>query len=103
MLDDLPRIDWSKVHALADRVTARNNGKDYETMLAAIDAWLDTRVRRGARSFHGDCARRLAPYALVWEKLTEAARETETFNLDKRPFVLSMFADLAAAARDSSL
>jgi DNA polymerase III subunit delta' len=102
MLDDLPRIDWSKVHVLADRVTARNNGKDYETMLAAIDAWLDTRVWRGARSFQGDCARRLAPYALVWEKLSEAARETETFNLDKRPFVLSLFADLAAAARASS-
>jgi len=103
MLDDLPRIDWSKVHALADRVTARNNGKDYETMLAAIDAWLDTRVRRGARTFQGDCARRLAPYALVWEKLAKTTRETETFNLDKRPFVLSLFADLAAAAGGSSL
>ena len=103
VLDDLPRIDWSKVHALADRVTTRNNGKDYETMLAAIDAWLDTRVWRGARSFQGDCARRLAPYALVWEKLAEAARETKTFNLDKRPFVLSLFANLVAAARDSSL
>ncbi|MGH6820638.1 MAG: DNA polymerase III subunit delta', partial [Methylocella sp.] len=103
MLDDLPRIDWSKVHAVADQVTARNNGKDYETMLAAIDTWLDTRVRRGARTFQGDCARRLAPYALVWEKLAATARETETFNLDKRPFVLSLFAELAAAARDSSL
>ena len=101
MLDDLPRIDWSKVHALADRVAARNNGKDYETMLAAIDDWLDTRVRRGAQSPGANCAR-LAPYALVWEKLSEAARETETFNLDKRPFVLSLFADLAAAARASS-
>jgi DNA polymerase III subunit delta' len=102
MLDDLPRIDWSKVHALADRVAARNNGKDYETMLAAIETWLDTRVRHGARTFQGDCARRLAPYALVWEKLSEAAREIETFNLDKRPFVLSLFADLAAAAQASS-
>jgi DNA polymerase III subunit delta' len=103
MLDDLPRIDWSKVHALAERVTGRNNGKDFEAMLAAIDAWLDARVRDGARTFQGDCVRRLAPYALVWEKLAEAARETETFNLDKRPFVLSLFADLAAAARGSSL
>jgi len=102
MLDDLPRIDWSKVHALAERVTARHNSKDYETMLAAVDDWLATRVRRGARSSHGNCARRLVPYALVWEKLSEAARETETFNLDKRPFVLSLFADLAAAARASS-
>jgi DNA polymerase III subunit delta' len=102
MLDDLPRIDWSKVHALADRVTARNNGKDYETMLAAIDAWLDTRVRHGSHISDGNCAKWLAPYALVWEKLSAAAHETETFNLDKRPFVLSLFADLAAAARASS-
>jgi DNA polymerase III subunit delta' len=102
MLDDLPRIDWSKVHALADRVTARNNGKDYETMLAAIDDWLDTRVRHGSRTSDGNCAKRLAPYALVWEKLSKAARETETFNLDKRPFVLSLFADLAAARASSS-
>ncbi len=102
MLDELPRIDWSKVHALADRVTARNNSKDYETMLAAIDAWLDIRVQHGARTYQGDCARRLAPYALVWEKLAQAARGAEIFNLDKRPFVVSLFADLAAAARGSS-
>ena len=102
MLDDLPRIDWNKVHALADRVAARNNSKDYDTMLAAIDAWLDTKVRRGALSPEANCAR-LAPYALVWEKLAESSRETETFNLDKRPFVLSLFVDLAEVARGSSL
>jgi DNA polymerase III subunit delta' len=102
MLDDLPRIDWSEVHALADRIAARTNGNDYETMLAAVDAWLDARVRDGARTLPGDRARGLAPYALVWEKLREAARETETFNLDKRPFVLSLFADLAAARASSS-
>jgi DNA polymerase III subunit delta' len=101
MLDDLPRIDWSKVHALADRVAARNNGKDYETMLAAIDDWLDTRVLCCAQSPGANWAR-LAPYALVWEKLGEAARETEIFNLDKRPLILSLFAELAAAARAAS-
>ncbi len=102
MLDELPRINWSKVHALAGRVAARDNGKDYETMLAAVDAWLDARVWRGARTLSGDCARRLAPYAFVWEKLREAASEVETFNLDMKPFVLSLFADLAAAARASA-
>jgi DNA polymerase-3 subunit delta' len=71
-------------------------------MLAMIEDWLDARVRHGARSLQGACARRLAPYALVWEKLGEAARETEIFNLDKRPLVLSLFADLAAAIQASS-
>ena len=102
MLNDLPHIDWSQVHALADRITARNNGKDYEMMLAMIEDWLDARVRLGARTLQGACARRLSPYALVWEKLGEAARETEIFNLDKRPLVLSLFADLAAAIEASS-
>jgi DNA polymerase-3 subunit delta' len=102
MLNDLPHIDWSQVHALADRITARNNSREYETMLAMIEDWLDARVWHSARSLQGACARRLAPYALVWEKLGEAARETEIFNLDKRPLVLSLFADLAAAIQASS-
>jgi DNA polymerase-3 subunit delta' len=102
MLNNLPHIDWSQVHALADKITARNNGNDYEMMLAMIEDWLDARVRLGARSLQGACARSLAPYALVWEKLGEAARETEIFNLDKRPLVLSLFADLAAAIEASS-
>ncbi len=49
MLAILPQIDWGEVHALADRISARNNSKDYETMLAMIEDWLDAQVRGGAR------------------------------------------------------
>jgi DNA polymerase III subunit delta' len=102
LLDDLPRIDWSRAYALSDRIAARNNSKDYETALAAIDEWLDTKVRLGMQGNLEGCARRLAPIAHVWEKLAEATREAETFNLDRRPLVLSFIADLAAAVRASS-
>ncbi len=102
LLEELPRIDWNKVYALAGKIAASGNGKDYGTILSLIDEWLDTRVRLGAQDLHADCARRLAPYAEVWEKLTQQARETEIFNLDKRAFAVSLFADLAAAARASS-
>ena len=47
----------------------------------------------------GEGAGRLAPYAEVWEKVADAVREAEALNLDKRPLVLSIFADLAAAVR----
>jgi DNA polymerase III subunit delta' len=102
MLDGLPRIDWSEVHELAGRISARAGTKDYEAALAVIDDWLDAKVRDGARRAEGNCARLLAPYALVWEKLAEAARETEILNLDRQPLVLSLFAELAAAAQASS-
>ena len=99
LLDDLPWINWSKAHALADRIAGRNNSKDFETVLMVIDGWLDARVRLGVQEHRKERARRLAPIAEVWEKLAEAARETEILNLDRRPFVLSLIADLAAAAR----
>ncbi|WOJ89405.1 DNA polymerase III subunit delta' [Methylocapsa polymorpha] len=101
MLDKLPAIDWRQVHALADRVAPRDND-DYDTMLVSVFDWLDARVRRGASLEGGDRVRQLAPYAEVWEKVAGAARETETLNLDRRPLVFSIFADLAAAARASS-
>jgi DNA polymerase-3 subunit delta' len=98
MLDDLPRIDWRAVHALAERVAPRDNNNDYDAMMVSVFDWLEARVRGG----EGGSVRRLAPYAEVWEKVTEAARQIETLNLDKRSFVLLLFADLAAAARASS-
>jgi len=105
MLEALPQVDWRNVHDLADHVVSRENGADYDMMLGTVYDWLSAQVRRGAEEGEGggiNLVRRLAPFAEVWEKVTEAARETEVLNLDKRPLVLSIFADLAAAARASS-
>ncbi|ACK49514.1 AAA ATPase [Methylocella silvestris BL2] len=101
MLGELPKVDWRATHALAEEVAPRDNADDYDALLAAVYDWLEARVRNGA----GDSLVRpgaLAPYAEVWEKVTEAAQQTEALNLDKRPFVLALFADLAAAARAAS-
>ncbi len=102
LLDDLPRIDWGRAHALAERIAGRNNTKDFETALMVIDEWLDAKVRHGAQEHRKEAVRRLAPFAEVWEKLVEGARETEIFNLDRRPLILALMTGLAAAARTSS-
>lgn len=101
MLHDLPEVNWRQVHALADQVSPQGASNDYDAMLATVFDWLDARVRSAAQSGEGGGARQLAPYAEVWEKATEAAREAEMLNLDKRPLVLTLFADLAAAASSS--
>lgn len=97
LLNALPSVDWALVHALADRIAVRGHDEDYEVMRATIEAWLDGQVRLSAKRDIENGAARLAPFARVWEKLSEAAREAEILNLDKRPLVLSLFADLAAA------
>jgi DNA polymerase-3 subunit delta' len=95
LLDELPRLDWRDVHALADHVTGRDHISEYDVMMTSIFDWLDATVR--AEAERG--ARRLVPFAEAWEKIAEAARETEALNLDKRPLILSIFAELTAAAR----
>lgn len=103
LLDNLPRIDWGRVHFLADQVALVDGGSHYEAMLSAIFDWLDAKVIGFSGAEDGRPARRLAPYAEVWERVSEAARETEALNLDKRSLVLSIFADLASVARPSVL
>ena len=91
LLDGLPRVNWREVHDLGDKVSFAGQIEDYESTIGRILDWLDERV-------HGDLPpARLARYAEVWEKVRDAVRETEALNLDKRPLILSIFADLAAA------
>ena len=56
---------------------------------------LDRRVRALAQS--GAAPIRLTRYAVAWEEIREAARETEVFNFDKRALVLRVFDTLAKA------
>ena len=95
LLADLPSVDWRAVHELADAVAGRDAAADYDMMMMTIVDWIDAILHREA----GQGAARLAPLAEVWEKAAAAARETEVLNLDKRPLILSIFADLATAAK----
>jgi DNA polymerase-3 subunit delta' len=97
MFQRLPQVDWLAVHALADRLTGRDNESAYETFMSAVFRFLDRAVRAGAEQ--GASAARLVPYARAYERIGEAARETEVFNFDKRGLILSIFADLEEAAR----
>ncbi len=42
---------------------------------------------------------RLARLAEVWEKINRAARDTEAYNLERKPLVFSVFGLLAEATR----
>lgn len=95
MLARLPDIDPGAVHGLADKVSGREGSAGFTLMLGFIQDWLHEQLTLGAA--RGDS--RLAAWASLWEKTARTAREAETFNLDKRPLVLALFSDLAAASR----
>jgi DNA polymerase-3 subunit delta' len=93
LLDRLPQLDPRALHALGDGIA----GTDTESLAAFMDtvnAWLGTRLQSEPRE-----ARRLACVAEVWEKVNRAARDADAYNLDRKPFVFSVFGLLADAAR----
>ncbi len=95
MLERLPNVDHAEIHGLAEKIAARDGGQSFALFLGFIQDWLHQRLTHGAQT--GDA--KLAAWAALWEKTARTAREAETFNLDKRPLVLSIFSDLAAVTR----
>ncbi len=96
MLAALPKLDAGALHALGDRLA----GTDPQPLAALVDtinAWLAERLDRegGAQGEVG----RMARLAEAWEGVNAAARDAETYNLERKPFVFSAFGLLAEATR----
>jgi DNA polymerase III subunit delta' len=96
-LERLPTIDWTDLHAVADGLAGRANDAAFETTVETIFAWLGEQTESRA----GEGPRRLAPLAEVWDKVARQVRETESYNLDRRALVLTLFMDLSDALRAS--
>jgi DNA polymerase-3 subunit delta' len=95
MLAALPRVDGKRVLALAERLSRRGAEDDLALTLDTVSRWASSQLQAKA----GTGAARLAPLVEVCEKVARAATEVDTYNLDRRPLVLSMFGDLAEAVR----
>ena len=71
--------------------------------LAALASFIDTIERWVAERLRGPDPNanlpRLARLAEVWEKIVRAARDTESYNLERKPLVFSVFGMLAEAMR----
>ena len=93
LLDGLPDTDPMALHALGDAI-AGTDPQPLATFIDTINAWLSGRMAGDAQE-----SARMARIAEVWEKINRAAREAETFNLERKPLVFAVFGLLADAAR----
>jgi DNA polymerase-3 subunit delta' len=96
LLANLQRLDPRELHALGDAM-----GLSDRTSLAAfvdsVDRWISERLRVEGSSNAN--LPRLARLAEVWEKIARAARDTQDYNLERKPLVFSVFSLLAEATR----
>src|SRR5262249_32780492 len=93
LLERLPDLDPRALHALGDEST----GTDIAPLAAFMDPvnpWLGDRLRTEPQR-----PERLARIADVWASINAAGLDTEAYNLDRKPFVFSVFGKLADAAR----
>ena len=94
LLATLPRVDPRELHALGDAL-----GNSDRVALAAfidsVDRWVSERLRNDPDANAN--LPRLARLAEVWDKISRAARDTEAYNLERKPLVFSVFGLLAEA------
>ncbi|WOH78353.1 DNA polymerase III subunit delta' [Bradyrhizobium sp. BEA-2-5] len=97
LLATLPSVDPRELHALGEAL-----GTSDRVALAAfidgIDRWIAERLHADEANANQNLPR-LARLAEVWEKIVRAARDTETYNLERKPLVFSVFSMLADATR----
>jgi DNA polymerase III subunit delta' len=97
LLAALPRLDGRAAMALADKTAGKARSETFAAVVDALESRLRLRVRD--RAAHGADGRLLAAQAELWEKLRRSARDVETYNLDRRPFILSVLSELAEIER----
>jgi DNA polymerase III subunit delta' len=93
LLARLPAVDPADLHALGDAL-AGTDPQPLAAFLDAVNAWLAQRLDGG----RGDLAR-LNRLAEASEHINAAARDAETYNLERKPLVFSVFGMLAEATR----
>ena len=96
MLATLPKVDPRELHALGEQLPLSDRAA-LTTFIDSVERWVSERLRTDGRSNAN--LPRLARLAEVWEKIARAARDTQDYNLERKPLVFSVFSMLAEATR----
>ncbi|HRJ69202.1 MAG TPA: XRE family transcriptional regulator, partial [Beijerinckiaceae bacterium] len=93
-LAGLPHLDGNEIDAIAEQTAGRTGEEAFVRFCELCESWLAREMAERPRDVAA-----LAPLSELWNRLGEGRRDVEAYNLDRRPFVIAMIADLAAAAR----
>jgi len=94
VLKSLPNVDPKALHALGDAL-AGTDRTTLATFVDTVERWLIERLGNGSNANLPSLAR----VSEVWEKVLRDARDTQEYNLERKPLVFSVFGMLAEAMR----
>ncbi len=92
-LVQLPSPDPRKLHALGDAL-AGSEPRVLASFMDVVNGWLSVRLTDGPQD-----ARRMARLAQAWDKINQAARDADTYNLERKPLVFAVFNTISDAVR----
>lgn len=93
LLAQLPDVDARALHALGDAMGG-TDPKVLEAFLDLINGWLSRRLGEA-----GQDKAHMARFAETWERINNAARDVDAYNLERKPLVFAVFGALAEVAR----
>ena len=82
--------DWSIAHGLAEKLSRRGSEDSFQLFIDLIFSWIGSQVREQQNAAPAV----LAGWADVWDKAHHNVGAADTYNLDKRQVILSLFGDL---------
>ncbi len=98
---NLPDLDMTALHSLADRLAGHERQQDFELFFWLL---LDELARRLKAAAMGESPRRgLEDWAQLWETIGRLKAETLQLNLDRKQAILDMGFRLAQTAREAGL
>jgi len=93
LLTQLPDVDARALHALGDAMGG-TDPKVLEAFMDLVNGWLSKRLGEA-----GQGKAHMARVAETWERINNAARDVDVYNLERKPLVFAVFSALAEAAR----
>ena len=94
-LDRLPEIDRKHMLSMADHFSKKDGNDSFMVFLEVIENWI---MRRCKENFSSPGVN-IEALTTLWEKIQTQSRLVDIYNLDRRPFFLSLMNDLADATK----
>jgi DNA polymerase-3 subunit delta' len=97
LLAGLPGMDYALVHSLIQSASGARNAQNFARLCDLTEERIEKFAKQALESAPN--AKRSAGWAQLWQTARQRRLETETLNLDKGAFLMSIFSDIEHIAR----